>query len=124
MAYSMKKMPNEQLEFPAPPLWLLWTADYKDPSVGQVRHHPSLQKCKAAVYRRPFDGGGDRTFWRDWAIYEWTGEEYELRYSGKDGEPSVNHPLFKERVRADGKGREPSQAAVDAALESILGAMA
>ena len=135
MAYTQKRFTNDESEFPTPPLWLLWYSDVKhaqgvrnpDGSYhreskgtldqGQIRHHPTLQKCKKGVYL----GGpaGRKVFWNDWAIYEWTGERYEKRYEGFQGETNTHNPLFSKGVARDGT-HNPSREVLDEELEEAL----
>lgn len=144
MAYSQKRMPNDEAGFPTPPLWLVWFSDYKIeykldadggyerdangrvqilsegvlPN-GQVRHLATLQKCKNQVR-------GPEGFMRDWAIYHWEEVDGEPRYvkkhEGFRDQPVKTHPLFAKGAVKDGtqgRPRDPLQAEVDEAVATI-----
>lgn len=132
MVYSNKEFPNKEFEFPAPPLWLTWYgySEKWDPqqrkhvtikgSTGPVRHQDSLAKCKK--YLTGF-GSYDGKWRVDWAIYEWTGEKYELRYSAKKGERKADHPLWKQTIKKHKlMARDVTSDEEAEALASILGA--
>lgn len=125
MSYSQKPYPNDQAEFPAPPLWLLWrerrtynqtTHSYEASEVGQIRHYPTLQKCKKEV--SPY---GDMPFHTDWSIYKWEGDQYVLHYSGKAGQIKADNELFQIRVSAKREPvRDVPEDVVEATLASIM----
>lgn len=161
MSYSNALVRNDELDFPHPPLWLVWTGDehyYGSDYIkrtapekyaahkgkGKVRHLMSLDRAKKRVsgyavskrnleylnnqqrpeYRVPAPNGtwmvGEWT--EDWAIYEWTGEKYELRYEGKRGGFKDDCPLFQTPVKknAGAKLRVVPESDIEAAKRSIL----
>lgn len=122
MSYSMKKYPDREYEFPAPPVWLVWCSDVRRVKgantygpEGQVRHLESLQKCKKYVSPGNYNGG---KFWRDWSIYCWDGTKYILCYSGEAGQHKSTNPLFQKKVKADASAREIE--VDDAELEAVI----
>jgi hypothetical protein len=125
MSYSQKRLPNDESEFPTPPLWLVWYSDRNYPPAGQpfastqgqVRHLATLARAKKQV--SPYRGGG---FPFDWAIYHWESDRYVKKYEGLIGEPSKGHPLFKKGAVTDGLQGQPRDALeeeVEEALASI-----
>lgn len=132
MVYSNKEFPNKEFEFPPPPLWLTWYgfSEKWDPkqrkhvtikgSTGPVRHQDSLAKSKK--YLTGF-ADYNTTKWRvDWAIYEWTGEKYTLRYSGKKGERKSDHPLWKTPIKKHQlQARDVTDDEFQEALASVMG---
>lgn len=128
MVYTNKTFPNKEFEFPPPPLWLTWTQTTTwDPKTrkhvqdgkGQVRHQDSLQKAKHYLGRVRSDG----TFWYSWAVYEWTGERYELRHSAEAGDKKADHPLWQRKLsKALLSTRDLTDNELDEALASIANA--
>ena len=140
MAYTQARFPNDEAEFPTPPLWLVWNADIDytsatwDPATrtrdfnglrslpkGQIRHQPTLEKAKRNVHTTSRATGkrGDNKFWSDWAIYRWEDEKYVLKFSGFQGEPTKNHPLWAKGVAKDGTIGAP-RGVLDEELAEVL----
>lgn len=137
MTYSNELFDNIPAHFPPPPAWLTWTQSDEggfrdDPTTGRrayfrtkldtgkLRHHDTIQTAKKNVTWT----GRDGFFTYNWAIYEWVGDHYELRFSGKVGEEKATNPLFvKGTVRS--KKSTPIQVVgddeMDRALRSIMG---
>jgi len=134
MAYSQTRYPDVPGDFPPPPLWLLWTADVnhtydpvtkaydttlKEGGKGQVRHHPTIAKCKKAVTGWASKDWGDGKWRTTWRIYEWVDNKYVLRFGGNLGEEKSTNLLFAKRLtKAD--RIEPIQDPDAEELEAVL----
>lgn len=121
MVYTNKPFPNSEFEFPPPPSWLTWIGTEGD-GKGKIRHQDSLAQCKK--YLTGWCSYGSDEWYYDWAMYEWTGTKYELRYSGKKGEHKRKHPLWKEVIKKSSiTGRDATDEELEETLQSILGAI-
>lgn len=132
MVYTNKQFPNDETQFPPPQRWLTWMAYSMngqqwdatarkwvavgpDALVGQVRHHFDLAKAKGYIR-----GDGEGKFYVTWVIYEWDGQRWVERYSGKRGEVRKDHPLWGVKVAAKDLARDITDEEIEAVRLSIL----
>lgn len=138
MAYSNKKIPNDPTLFPEPQTWVTWVAGYdyerksdnrmrlKVREDGSVRHHYTLADARKTLMwigsrskykeRGYYEGVESGKFSTDWAVYRWTGQEWELVFQGAKGEDRNSNPLFKRNWKNFADNRTFAQI-VDETLE-------
>lgn len=127
MAYSNKKYPRDEFNFPPPPYFLVWAGPWQgeDQSQGTLRHFTELQKAKkhVACYARnsSWRPNPNREFCSSWSIYEWDHEDqkYVEIYSGERGQSKNDNPLFNKRVKPDAPVRKVTDAMLEEVLSSI-----
>lgn len=130
MVYTNQLFENKEFEFPPPPMWLTWMQSWEwDPKArtytqtknrGNIRHQESLAKAKNYVGRYAQNG----KWTLSWAIYEWTGSKYELRYKANENEKKADHPLWSTVIRMTKlTGRDATEEELDEAMRSIMEAI-
>lgn len=147
-----KPLPKDPKIFPPSPTWMSWVREFKfkrdpvtgfymkdknghyvydDEVEGKVRYHFDHMDARKSLMwlgreSRYRNAGESGTFYNDWAVYEWVGDEWVLRGEGFKGEFRKDNEFFdlkkvKDRSHPFDRAKETHERNVEEeAIASIL----